>query len=203
MTVTSPARIQQSATALGSLNLTAKRLVLRPVNRADLFAIVSLANDWDVARMLSHMPHPYGQTDAEDFIKRQEAEGDLRSGFSFAIEIGGRYAGGCGLHSREDGIELGYWLGRPFWGQGYATEAAARLCAFAFGPLGVTELVAGHFADNPASGRVLQKLGFAYTRDVMRFALARHEDVLCRMMALSGARFAAAQGSDTGGGDGG
>ncbi len=70
--------------------------------------------------------------------------------------------GCCGLHLRESGLfELGYWLGRPFWGHGYATEAARKLAGFAFSRLKATQLTAGYFHDNPASGRVLEKVGFA------------------------------------------
>ena len=89
--------------------------------------------------------------------------------------------GAIGAHKRgEDGFEMGYWFGRPYWGQGFATEAATAFVSEA-NKLGA--LNAGHFVDNPASGRVLSKVGFTYTGETLAmFSLGRGESVGCKRM---------------------
>jgi RimJ/RimL family protein N-acetyltransferase len=80
-------------------------------------------------------------------------------------------------------VEIGYWLGRPFWGRGYMTEAVDAALLWAGDGWGRRYLLAGHFADNPASGQVLVKAGFLYTGDVVpRFSMARGEEAPTRMM---------------------
>ncbi len=97
---------------------------------------------------------------------------------------------GCvGLHLKNGSFELGYWLGKAFWGLGYAPEAAGRLLRFAFDELGVASVWAGYFFDNPASGRVLQKLGFCPSGSVMRYSAARGQSVLCRGTTLTSSEF--------------
>jgi hypothetical protein len=89
--------------------------------------------------------------------------------------------GAIGAHKRgEDGFEMGYWFGRPYWGQGFATEAGT---AFVSEAKNLGALNAGHFVDNPASGRVLSKVGFAYTGETLpMFSLGRGESVGCKRM---------------------
>ena len=89
----------------------------------------------------------------------------------------------------DEGYEFGYWLGKPFWGQGYATEAARRLAQFAFEELGLESLHAGWFHDNPASGHVLAKLGARHNGSQMRDCRARGMQVLCHDMLLTRADF--------------
>ena len=89
----------------------------------------------------------------------------------------------------EDNFEFGYWLGKPFWGQGYATEAAQRLTRYAFEGLGRETIHAGWFYDNPASGHVLAKLGARHNGSKMRVCAARGQAVLCHDMLLTRADF--------------
>ena len=140
-------------------------------------------SDYDVARMTSRVPHPYGESDAEAFIASGEAN-------RFVIERkgDGLFMGMAGIHA-EDGYEFGYWLGRPFWGFGYATEAAHRLVTYAFTALDVNQLHAGWFYDNPASGHVLAKLGARHNGSQMRDCVARGMRVLCHDMLLTRADF--------------
>jgi RimJ/RimL family protein N-acetyltransferase len=139
--------------------LTTRRLTLRTPVLADADRIARFAGDWDVARMTTRLPYPYGRTDAEAWLAICEAEGG-----AYAIEHDGELIGCCGYGSSSDeGTEIGYWLGRPWWGQGFATEAVGALVRHAFGPLGIRTLTAARFADNPASGRVLEKCGFRET----------------------------------------
>jgi RimJ/RimL family protein N-acetyltransferase len=140
-------------------------------------------SDFAVARMTARVSHPYGESDAEAFV----AAG---SPHRFVIEHkkGGVFLGMVGLNADDD-WELGYWLGKPFWGQGYATEAARRLAQFAFDVLGLESLHAGWFYDNPASGHVLAKLGARHNGSQLRDCRARGTKVLCHDMLLTRADF--------------
>ena len=143
--------------------LESDRLLLRPPEPRDVPAIVTWIGDWDVAKNLSTCPHPYHEEHAHAFLGRA-AEGRAKgTDFAFAIvsKTEDRYMGQIGLHLKEGRFELGYWLGKPFWQAGFASEAARRVVLFAFKSLKAETLWAGWYFDNPASGRVLEKLGFA------------------------------------------
>ncbi len=161
-----------------------ERLTLRRPRAADAARVGKLSRDKDVARMVTLMPYPQPDISAEGFLLIMEARESLGHDHVFAIELPGEgLIGLCGAHARgEVGFEIGYWLGRAYWGSGYATEAAravtAHACALDRGPV-----FAGHFTDNPASGRVLEKVGFVYTGEVTpRFSLARGAKVDTAMM---------------------
>jgi RimJ/RimL family protein N-acetyltransferase len=133
---------------------------LRAPRREDSAAIAQLANDIRVAANTARIPHPFRVEDAEEFIaaaNRKDAEAH------FAITLDRTLIGGCGVDPREDGAEIGYWLGVEYWGQGFATEAARALVDHAFGALGYEALQAGARVSNPASRRVLEKCGFQWT----------------------------------------
>lgn len=146
--------------------LTTHRLTLRAPVMGDCARIARFANDWGVASMVAGMPYPYGLAEAEDFIGWAGQKID-RGDRVFAMDLAGEgVIGMIGLHCHDDGVpELGYWLGRPYWGAGFATEAGSTVVAWAHGPWSKPWITAGHFEDNPASGRVLDKLGFLYTGD--------------------------------------
>jgi RimJ/RimL family protein N-acetyltransferase len=98
------------------------------------------------------------------------------------------FIGVCGLHPRGE-WEFGYWLGKPYWGKGYATEAAGRVVTFAFEELIAQKLKAGWYYDNPKSGRVLEKLGFKLTGEGARNSLARGCKVDCHLVELDRATY--------------
>lgn len=162
-----------------------ERLRLRAPQRRDAERIAMLANDLDVARMTTKMPHPYALADAEAFLAQAEGHDPARER-AFAIEAPGEgLVGMLGFHPRaEDGRpELGYWLGRAYWGRGYATEAARASLRWAARAWRRRMVVAGHFSDNAASGQVLCKAGFLYTGEVkLQHCLARGEQTPTRMM---------------------
>ena len=136
------------------------RLVLRAPVRSDIKAIARLANDRRVAENTFRIPHPYRVEDGEQFvaaINRQPGEAAL------VVTLDGGAIGICSIESREGEAEIGYWLGVPFWGRGYATEAVRALIDHAFGELGHDALVSGARVSNPASRRVLEKCGFQWT----------------------------------------
>jgi RimJ/RimL family protein N-acetyltransferase len=140
--------------------LATARLVLRAPRRSDVKAIASLADDRRIAANTARIPHPYGIEDAEQFIAAvNKREGEA----CFAVTLDGAPIGVCSVELREDGPELGYWLGVPYWGRGFATEAARALIDHAFGDLEHDTLISGARVNNPASRRVLEKCGFQWT----------------------------------------
>lgn len=162
-----------------------ERLLLRAPVMADAPAVAELANDPGVARMTTSMPYPYGLADARDWLGKAE-RADPRDEAVFAIEH--RQFGLIGMLVFDEPaagrMELGYWIGRPFWGRGYATEAASAALGWARAEWRRNVVWAGHFADNRASGQVLCKAGFLYTGDVVARPCAARggEAVPTRMM---------------------
>lgn len=158
-----------------------ERLLLRPAWPEDAEALHRGIADEGIVRNLIRAPWPYGRADAEQFIEIMSLEDALPRFFIFARTMGSPcLIGGIGLHRLADEVELGYWIARDRWGLGYATEAARAVVAHA-DALGIKKLSAGHFVDNPASGRVLIKIGFRQTgRVVSRFSAGRggHADMV-------------------------
>jgi RimJ/RimL family protein N-acetyltransferase len=164
------------------IEIETKRLKLRPVVMSDAPRIARFCDDPGVGRMLAMTPLPYLEAAAEGWIMTLNARAPLERDFVFAVDVPGEGLIGCvGAHRSEGGdVEIGYWFGRPYWGAGYGSEAVAAFVAQAkvLGPLN-----AGHFVDNPASGRVLKKAGFAYTGETKRmFSMGRGESVNCLRM---------------------
>jgi [ribosomal protein S5]-alanine N-acetyltransferase len=189
---------QQSKTA-EAFAISTARLVLRPWARQDLNRLVKLGNNYAVAKNLSTFPHPYTMPDAEQWFEMQRASLMYpdKPGGALAIMLDGEAIGGVGIHpDKPIAPELGYWLGEPYWHKGYATEAAQALVAWIFANSAWDLIVAGHYWDNHASGRVLTKLGFRYTLESMRFCLARGAEVKCLDMALTRAAWQAKAASN-------
>ena len=159
----------------------ADRLVLRAPVKADASAICELANDFSVAGQLATMPYPYRPADAEAFLARPV---EWRREPRFAVEhrqFG--LIGMLGFDEKAGRLEVGYWIGRPFWGRGYATEALSAALRWVKGDWRRNVVWAGHFADNRASGQVLVKAGFLYTGEVeLNDCLARGEKLPTRKM---------------------
>jgi RimJ/RimL family protein N-acetyltransferase len=140
--------------------LATERLMLRAPRRSDVKAIATLVNDRRIAANTARIPHPYAIEDAEQFIAAvNKREGEA----CFAITLDGAPIGICSVDLREDGPELGYWLGVSYWGRGFATEAVRALIDHAFGDLEHEMLISGARVNNPASRRVLEKCGFQWT----------------------------------------
>ena len=174
-----------------SCQLNTERLLLRPPEEGDVPFIVAGIGDWDVVKNLSRAPYPYREDHAREFLGKQAENRAKGTDFAFGItqKGDGAFMGVVGVHLRENGFEIGYWLGRPYWGQGFATEAARKASAFAFHILKAERLIAGWFHDNPASGHVLEKVGFVANGIETRDCLSRRHAVQCNMMALERANF--------------
>jgi RimJ/RimL family protein N-acetyltransferase len=167
-----------------SPRLETRRLVLRAPEDRDADVIAQLASDYDIARMTTRMPHPYGVEDARAFVAAVAAQ-DPRRDNTFLIEHEDQ--GPVGMlgffHDADPYPEMGYWIGKPYWGRGFATEAAEAGLSWAKKRWKKRAIAAGHFADNPASGRVLSKAGFLYTGETRtKHSVARGEKTPIRMM---------------------
>ncbi|MDG6080314.1 N-acetyltransferase [Erythrobacter litoralis] len=149
-----------------------QRLLLRPAWIEDAPAILAGIGEEAIVRNLAHAPWPYKLADAQDFARRPQDACVPH----FLVHLPGEgVIGSAGFGSSDGETEIGYWIARRFWGRGFATEAARALVSLA--PLlGHSRLVAGHFADNPASGKVLRKIGFRPTgRRSQRYSAGRGE----------------------------
>jgi RimJ/RimL family protein N-acetyltransferase len=163
-----------------------ERLLLRPGWAEDAPALAAAIADEKIVRNLATAPWPYSLRDAEAFLA-QARDPALPSFLIFErTDADPRLVGACGLGRRPSGaVELGYWIARPFWGRGYATEAATALIDIAR-TLGFTRLEGSHFLDNPASGRVLEKLGFQPLGiTAPRMSCARGVEAQSRLLRLT------------------
>ena len=161
-----------------------QRLTLRVPTLADAERVAAFCADHDVARMTTRMPSPYTRGHAEDFLARCGTQDRSRDN-TFAIELVGEgLIGVVGLFTTAAGeVELGYWIGRPYWGLGYATEATKAALDWTRSAWMKRYVVAGHFDDNDASGWVLVKAGFLYTGVVEhKPSIARGTLAATRMM---------------------
>jgi RimJ/RimL family protein N-acetyltransferase len=161
------------------------RLLLRPGFPEDAPALAAAIADQAIARNLATVPWPYRMRDAEAFLASPR-DPVLPSFLIFErTQAAPQLIGSCGLGRRPSGaVEMGYWIAKPFWSRGFATEACAALVEIA-GTLGLVTLEGSHFLDNPASARVLEKLGFEPVGIVApRMSCARGDEVPARLMRL-------------------
>ena len=152
--------------AAAPLHLKTERLHLRPYASEDAGDIQRYAGDYDVARMTTSIPYPYEDGMAEEWLARQAAAREQGDELVWAIELleGSSLIGAIGITGRPEveAAEMGYWIAKPHWGQGYATEAARAVISCGFDDLGLHRIYARHWTHNPASGRVMQKAGMTY-----------------------------------------
>jgi RimJ/RimL family protein N-acetyltransferase len=161
------------------------RLLLRPGWIEDAPSLARAVNsDPAIARNTVRIPWPYTLDDALAFLTLNQSP-PTPACLVFARTSGApRLVGSVGIHPGEQGLEIGYWIARPYWGLGFATEAASGLLRAARSSLKLGCIYSGHFADNPASGRVLHKLGFRPTgRVVSRHSVARGGEADCLLYA--------------------
>ena len=151
--------------------LMTKRLLLAAPGKAHADQIVTLANNRRVAEMLATMPHPFGRKHALDWIDRSRRAADPipRRFALFRRDEPDTLIGSCGAGSFEEPgeISLGFWIGEPFWGHGYATEAAQTVVDYVFELTDLVHISCSCRVINPASRRVIQKCGFQYRDNIM------------------------------------
>ncbi len=163
-----------------------ERLLLRPGWVEDAPELCAAIAREEVAYKLARLPWPYTIDHAEAWLSQPRAADDAALLIYERTEGAPRLIGGIGLHPDETGaVELGYWIVPSHWGKGFATEAGRAVIAMARDTLRIPHLTSGHFVDNPASGRVLEKLGFQRTGDVVdRVCLARGLTLPCALFSL-------------------
>ncbi len=145
--------------------ITTERLLIRTYALADAPAMHRLVSAREVAFNTLRIPHPYPEGEAERWISSHEEirkQGDHP--FAVVLRETNELVGTVGLHIKQDHdrAEIGYWIGVPYWGHGYATEAAAAVMRYGFENFPLNRIYAVHFTRNPSSGRVLQKIGMRY-----------------------------------------
>lgn len=138
-----------------------ERLILSQLEEEDLPFVIDYLQDKIFSDLTSNIPHPYRRKDAESWLKISRKAFELKTGFTFAIrDKQGKIIGAAGLHDRgDDKAELGYWMGKPYWNNGFITEAAKAILDFGFNTLHFNKIFATYFFHNPTSGKVLEKIG--------------------------------------------
>ncbi len=164
-----------------------ERLLLRPGWPEDAPALYRGIADEGIVRNLASAPWPYRLEDAQAFLATERDPG--QASFLMFRRTGGasEFVGTIGLGNRpgDGALELGYWVARPQWGKGYATEAGRAVIQLARHALRIDKLSSSHFLDNPASGRVLEKLGFRRTGAVAsRYSAGRGAAAPCALLEL-------------------
>ncbi|CEK18660.1 acetyltransferase, ribosomal protein N-acetylase [Chthonomonas calidirosea] len=180
--------LQQRATDLSQLRLLTERLLLRPFVLSDAPEVQRLASAPEIADTTSNIPHPYPEGAAEAWIAGHTAQIAAGTTYPFAIILreGETLVGAIDLRVECDHhrAEIGYWIGVPYWRQGYATEAVRRVIAFGFDVLNLNRIYATYFTRNSASRRVMEKAGMHFEgvlREWIRKA-GRYED--CGICAI-------------------
>lgn len=142
--------------------LETARLRLRSHRETDILELLPLIGAREVAANTLRIPHPYTEQDAREFLAWVETSDEVRLAITLAAD--GRLIGGIGLRidQQHQHAELGYWLGVPHWGKGYATEASREMLRYGFEDLRLHRVYASHFKHNPQSGKILVKLGMRY-----------------------------------------
>lgn len=145
--------------------LVTERLILRPFTLEDAPTVRALAGEREIAEMTT-VPHPYEEGIAEEWISSHQGafeRGELVT-WAIAHKEDGVLLGAISLSIDKTNrlAELGYWVGKPYWGRGYCTEAAKEALRYAFEALSLNRVQARHMTKNPASGRVMQKIGMTY-----------------------------------------
>ncbi len=147
--------------------LETKRLLLKMPSLESAPDLTKLLQDREVSINLSTVPYPYSLEDAQNFIKTSQEnffQKNAEQEFGIFLKDQHQLIGMCGLqiNTKNNHATLGYWLGKAYWGKGYATEMARRMVSYGFEDLKMHRIACAHFHTNPASGKVMQKAGFRY-----------------------------------------
>jgi len=178
------------------IDVHTRRLHLRPPCDGDAEPLYALFANWEVMRWLSSPPWPYVLDDARFFINARSARNP--EFITAAIVLDDAFIGiidaivkPASAIQRERGYSIGYWIGQPYWGRGYMSEAARSFIAHVFRTIPDGAIFSGAFADNATSLRIQEKLGFARDGEAMSFSNPHGKDVLHVNTSLTRARFAA------------
>ncbi len=150
--------------------LESQRIVLRPYELADAQSVHRLAGDKIIAEMTANIPHPYVDGMAEEWISKHSNWFSDRQAIALAIQLSetGEHIGTISITQIEGKSgNLGYWVGVPYWGNGYCSEAASLIIEYGFHEYGLNLIYARHLPENSASGKVMTKNGFVYKKEVL------------------------------------
>jgi ribosomal-protein-alanine N-acetyltransferase len=180
-----------------SCELSTARLLLRTLRPDDATPLFALFNNWNVIRFLSAPPWPYSPGDSRLFVNGVVARSPGLNEEVLAITQGGTFIGVISVRQHEPGPlqrgagpNIGYWVGEPFWGHGFMSEALAALVAHIFGATDTDAIYSGAFMENVASLRVQEKVGFIRDGDSTLFSRPRNGDFPHVNTVLMRARFA-------------
>lgn len=171
-----------------------ERLVLRQPVPEDLDQCAELLGDYDVARMLSRVPYPYDLDSGRIHLEKATANWSApepADELSFHIDHDGQMVGCVSLKKLQPAPEFGYWLGKPFWGKGYMSEAVQAVTSWLFENTGHSVLAGEAMADNPASLKVMQKIGFRVAGEVGCASVSRGTTVPAIRVELRRSEFLA------------
>jgi ribosomal-protein-alanine N-acetyltransferase len=153
------------------------RLLLRATRERDAPRFAQIQSNWNVTRMLRQAPWPVVEAEMAAWVATHAEEWTAGTAYRFAVERDGEVIGVCDLDDiAGDYGEIGYWYDEAHWGGGVASEAAQALVRFALDEVSLNRLLAGHAADNPASGRVLERVGFRFRTEITRYSRPHGED---------------------------
>lgn len=162
-----------------------ERLLLRPTRVEDAPRLAEIQSNWNVTRMLRLAPWPVVEAEMAAWVATHPGEWTTGTAYRFAVERDGQVIGLCDVDDiAGDKGEIGYWYDQAHWGAGIASEAALALVRFALEDLRLARLDAGHAADNPGSGRVLERAGFRFKADITRYSRPLGRDLPYRTYAL-------------------
>ncbi len=177
--------------------LVTTRLMLRPFTLEDAPMVQRLAGAWEVAKTVSTIPHPYNDGMAEEWISTHQetfAKGEAVI-FAIVLRQTAQLIGAISLRLKKSNFkaELGYWIGTPYWNRGYCTEAAQAVIQYGFNEHNLNRIQAQHFTINPASGRVMQKIGMQYEGTLRQSLFCRDQFHDVAVYGILRSEFLAAQ----------
>ena len=157
------------------------RLILRKaISGQEKISLVSQVGDWEVVKWLANVPYPYIYDDLEDYLLISDS-----NQFDLNIFLGNQLIGRVGLTLDGDNYyDLGYWIGKDYWGKGYATESSKYLLEYALGKLDSPKIKSGYFIDNLPSGNVLKKLGFKEVGIEKRYSDSHKKEMEMMLVVL-------------------
>ena len=162
-----------------------ERLLIKTPEIGDKFELTQLINNKDVIKWLSEIPFPYTLCHAEEFIERSRERVLKQESYNFMIFQDKKMIGGIGLSEfNNKSCQVGYWLGKKYWGNGFATEALKSILDFGFSQLNLEEIFAAYKIGNEGSRKVLTKCGFEYSRNKYEYDIELKEEALLIEMIL-------------------
>ena len=157
------------------------RLILRKaISGQEKISLVSQIGDWEIVKWLANVPYPYTYDDLEDYLLISES-----NQFDLNIFLGNQLIGRVGLTLDGDNYyDLGYWIGKDYWGKGYATESSKKLLEYVLDKLDSPKIKSGYFVDNFSSWNVLKKLGFKEVRVEKRYSVSNKKEMNLMLVVL-------------------